>query len=109
MDVSTPNNRLRKPSYNFTCIPSALSRDTEISLKAKGLYSLMFSKPDDWILVHAEAVVADVFTDLTDLQARIGRDPLERPTPREASQHSTYHVHRRTPLRGGQTPGNLKG
>jgi uncharacterized LabA/DUF88 family protein len=52
---------------------------------------------------------ADVFTDLTDLQARIGRDPLERPTPREASQHSTYHVHRRTPVRGGQTPGNLKG
>ena len=52
---------------------------------------------------------ADVFTDLTDLQSRIGRDPLERPTPREASLHSTHYVHRRTSLKGGQTPGNFKG
>jgi uncharacterized LabA/DUF88 family protein len=52
---------------------------------------------------------ADVFTDLTDLQSRIGRDPLERPTPREASRHSTHYIHRRTPLRGGQAPGNFKG
>ena len=44
---------------------------------------------------------ADVFTDLTDLQSRIGRDPLERPTPREAGLHSTHYVHRRTPLKGG--------
>jgi len=51
---------------------------------------------------------ADVFTDLTDLHSRIGRDPLERPTPREASLHSHY-VHRRTSLKGGQTPGNFKG
>ena len=51
---------------------------------------------------------ADVFTDLSDLQSRIGRDALDRPTPREASMHSTHYVHRRTPLRGGQTPGNFK-
>jgi uncharacterized LabA/DUF88 family protein len=44
---------------------------------------------------------ADVFTDLTDLQSRIGRDPLERPTPREAGLHSTHYVQRRTPLKGG--------
>ncbi len=52
---------------------------------------------------------ADVFTDLTDLQSRIGRDPIERLTPREASLHSTHYVHRRTPLKGGQTPENFKG
>jgi uncharacterized LabA/DUF88 family protein len=52
---------------------------------------------------------ADVFTDLTHLQSRIGRDLLERPTPREASPHSTHSVHRRTPLRGSQAPGNFKG
>jgi uncharacterized LabA/DUF88 family protein len=52
---------------------------------------------------------ADVFTDLRHLQSRIGRDPLERPTPREARPHSTHYVHRRTPLRGGQAPGNFKG
>jgi uncharacterized LabA/DUF88 family protein len=52
---------------------------------------------------------ADVFTDLMDLQSRIGRDPLERPASREISQHSTHHVHRRTPLKGSQTPGNFRG
>ena len=52
---------------------------------------------------------ADVFTDLTDLQSRVGRDPIERPTPREANLHSTHYVHRRPPLKGGQTSGNLKG
>ena len=52
---------------------------------------------------------ADVFTDLTDLQPRIGRDPLERPASREISLHSTHHVHRRTPLKGSQTLGNFRG
>jgi uncharacterized LabA/DUF88 family protein len=40
---------------------------------------------------------ADVFTDLTELQSRIGRNPLERSTPREASLHSTHYIRRRTP------------
>ena len=53
---------------------------------------------------------ADVFTDLRHLQSRIGRDPLERPASREISlQHSTHHVHRRTPLKGSQTLGNFRG
>jgi uncharacterized LabA/DUF88 family protein len=52
---------------------------------------------------------ADVFTDLMDLQSRIGRDPLDRPSPHEANLHSTHYVHRRTPLKGGQTSGNFKG
>ncbi|WMT73910.1 NYN domain-containing protein [Bradyrhizobium sp. Ash2021] len=52
---------------------------------------------------------ADVFTDLTDLQSYIARSPLERPTPREASLHSTHNVHRRTPLKGDPTPGPFKG
>ena len=51
---------------------------------------------------------ADVFTDLTDLQSRIGRDALDRPTPREASMHSTHYVHRRTPLKAGQMPESVK-
>jgi uncharacterized LabA/DUF88 family protein len=29
---------------------------------------------------------ADVFTDLAELQSKIGRDPFERPTPREGSE-----------------------
>ncbi len=51
---------------------------------------------------------ADVFTDLMDLQSRIGRDPLERPTPREANLHSKDYVYRRPALRGGQTARNSK-
>src|SRR5258708_33071349 len=52
---------------------------------------------------------ADVFTDLMDLQSRIGRDPSNSPTPREANLHSTHHVHRRTPLKGSPKPGNFGG
>jgi uncharacterized LabA/DUF88 family protein len=52
---------------------------------------------------------ADVFADLADLQCKIGRDPIERPTPREANLHSTHYIHRRPPLKGGQTSGNFKG
>jgi uncharacterized LabA/DUF88 family protein len=37
---------------------------------------------------------ADVFTDLTELQSRIGRDPSERLAPRS---HSPQFVHRGTP------------
>ncbi len=51
---------------------------------------------------------ADVFTDLTDLQSRIGRDALDRPTPREATNHSTHYARRRTPLKAGQMPETFK-
>jgi hypothetical protein len=51
---------------------------------------------------------ADVFTDLTDLQSRIGRDALDRPTPREATMHSAHYVRRRTPLKAGQMPESFK-
>jgi len=52
---------------------------------------------------------ADEFTDLTDLQPRIDRDPLDRPPPREARLHSVHYVHRRTRLKGGHTTGGVKG
>src|ERR1700761_3840677 len=44
---------------------------------------------------------ADEFTDLTDLQPRIGRDPPDRATPRDGSLHSVQYVNRRT--KGGRT------
>src|SRR5271154_674980 len=44
---------------------------------------------------------ADVFTDLMELQSKIGRDPSQRPAPREANQHTTHHIHRRTSSGGG--------
>jgi uncharacterized LabA/DUF88 family protein len=44
---------------------------------------------------------ADVFTDLTELQSKLGRDPSQRPAPREANQHTTHYVQRRAPSGGG--------
>ena len=52
---------------------------------------------------------ADEFTDLTDLQSRIGRSPLDRETPRDPGLHSAHYVHRRTSLKGGHAPGSIKG
>jgi uncharacterized LabA/DUF88 family protein len=48
---------------------------------------------------------ADAFTDLVELQSKLGRDPSERPAPREANQHTTHSVQRRTPAGGGYAPG----
>src|ERR1700678_403196 len=47
---------------------------------------------------------ADVFTDLVALRSKIGRDPSERPAPREANQHTTHYVQRRTSSGGGNAP-----
>jgi uncharacterized LabA/DUF88 family protein len=52
---------------------------------------------------------ADEFTDLTDLQSRIGRT-LSDPAPaRGGSLHSVHYVHRRTRSKGSHTTGGIKG
>jgi uncharacterized LabA/DUF88 family protein len=43
---------------------------------------------------------ADEFTDLTDLQSRIGRSPLDRDAPRDAGLHSAHYVRARLLARG---------
>jgi uncharacterized LabA/DUF88 family protein len=49
---------------------------------------------------------ADVFTDLVDLQSKLGRNPSERLAPRETNQHAAAHyVQRRTPSGGGYARG----
>jgi uncharacterized LabA/DUF88 family protein len=48
---------------------------------------------------------ADVFTDLVELQSRLGRDSSERPAPREANRYATQYVQRRTASGGGYAPG----
>jgi hypothetical protein len=42
------HNVLKRPADRFTMVPNALLEDVNLSMKAKGLYSLMFSKPDGW-------------------------------------------------------------
>ncbi|NEH32644.1 hypothetical protein [Rhizobium ruizarguesonis] len=51
-------NKLRKPPSGFTMVPNALIRSSSLSLKAKGLYCLLFSKPDNWIYME-EALVSE--------------------------------------------------
>src|SRR5579872_3685572 len=46
---------------------------------------------------------ADLFTDLVELQSKLGRDPSERPAPREPRHHAPQFLQRATTLasRGG--------
>ena len=39
---------------------------------------------------------ADVFTDLVELQSKLGRDPSERPPPREPRHHAPQFLQRAT-------------
>jgi uncharacterized LabA/DUF88 family protein len=41
---------------------------------------------------------ADVFTDLVELQSKIGRDPSERPAPREPRNHTPRLLQRATTM-----------
>ena len=41
---------------------------------------------------------ADVFTDLVELKSKIGRDPSERPAPREPRQHTPQFLQRATTM-----------
>ena len=41
---------------------------------------------------------ADVFTDLVELKSKLGRDPSERPAPREPRHHAPQFLHRATTM-----------
>src|SRR5258705_10465708 len=41
---------------------------------------------------------ADVFTDLVELQSKLGRDPSERPAPPEPRHPAPQFLHARTPM-----------
>jgi hypothetical protein len=45
-------NKLRKLQTGFTQIPNALWQDDRLSLKAKGVYGLLASKPDNWVYIE---------------------------------------------------------
>lgn len=42
------NMRLQKDDIPFTMVANEVLRDPRLSLKAKGMYAYLFSKPDDW-------------------------------------------------------------
>lgn len=45
--------KLEKPKDNFTIVCNEPLRDKRISLRAKGLYALTYSKPTDWRFYEA--------------------------------------------------------
>jgi len=45
--------KVEKPQADFTIVCNAVLRDARLSLRTKGLYALMFSKPEDWIFHEA--------------------------------------------------------
>ena len=51
---------------------------------------------------------ADVFTDLVELQSKLGRDPSQRQAPREVNPHTTHYVQRRTSSGGGNVPAETR-
>jgi hypothetical protein len=49
---------------------------------------------------------ADVFTDLVELQSKLGRDPSERPAPREPRHHAPQFLQRATTTMAPRTAGD---
>src|ERR1700737_4485690 len=47
---------------------------------------------------------ADVFTDLVELQSKLGRDPSERPAPREPRHHAPQFLQRATTMAPARPP-----
>jgi|ERR1700722_8542981 uncharacterized LabA/DUF88 family protein len=52
---------------------------------------------------------ADVFTDLIDLRSRLGRDPSERPAPREPRHHAPQILQRSTTIAPKSGAGDFEG
>src|ERR1700730_6033229 len=50
------------------------------------------------MIAHELRRQADVFTDLLELKSKIGRDPSERPAPREPRQHAPQSLQRATTM-----------
>jgi hypothetical protein len=49
---------LERPTADYTMVCNAVLRDRSISLRGKGLYALVFSKPSAWIF-HEKALPAE--------------------------------------------------
>lgn len=89
--------KVEKPQADFTIVCNSVLRDARLSLRAKGLYALMFSKPDDWIF-HEAALMTE-FTDGRDalratFRELIGTGWLTKLQPRQGGkfEHNVYRL-----------------
>ena len=51
--------KLKKYTVNFTMVSNAVLIDSNLSLKAKGLYAYLFSKPNGW-LFHNAVILSEI-------------------------------------------------
>lgn len=49
-------SKIYKPENRFTIIPNELIEDASLSLKAKGVYAVLVSKPDGWTYYETQLV-----------------------------------------------------
>ncbi|MCX6062088.1 MAG: hypothetical protein NT103_07570 [Campylobacterales bacterium] len=67
-------SKLIKPKNNFTTVTNNIVNDTHLTLKAKGLYLFLLSKPDNWnfsarlIATQNKDAIASVNTGLQELE-----------------------------------------
>jgi hypothetical protein len=54
----------------FTAVPNALLNDPELSFKAKGIYSYLYSKPDGWVFFN-DAILKETTDGLNSFQSGI--------------------------------------
>lgn len=54
----------------FTAVPNALLNDSELSFKAKGIYSYLYSKPDGWVFYN-DAILKETTDGLNSFQSGI--------------------------------------
>ena len=82
---------------NYTVMSNQHLRDKRLSLKAKGLLSLMLSLPEDWdyttkgLARICKDGVDSICTTVRELEGRVHRAEAGTPRRRNAGQHRIHH------------------
>jgi hypothetical protein len=64
------SNFIKKYSTNYTLVSNIVLTDKELSLRAKGLYAYLFSKPDDWEF-HPNVIAKDLKESIGQFRATV--------------------------------------
>lgn len=81
--------KLTKQDIGYTQISNAVLKDKKLSLKGKGLYAFLYSKPDDWDFAYNR--IANEL-DIGDKQVRSGLQELEEVGYLQRIKHGTGRV-----------------
>lgn len=64
------SNFIKKYSTNYTLVSNIVLTDNELSLRAKGLYAYLFSKPDNWEF-HPNVIAKDLKESIGQFRAAV--------------------------------------